>query len=382
MSENITARSFDYDRFNATLEQQDRFITDWIKSKHDHEVPLWILPPVDLWTYDTESGIYTWIGGSNEDGASGIYGEKGVPSVNKIPGARSSSAFWTDEDGMMWLFGGYESFEYNNDLWKFNPFTDEWTWISGRNSQNIPGNYGTKGVPDPNNEIGSRRYTRGWVDNDGNFWIFGGAGIDSRGVLGYLNDLWKYNPETNIWTWMHGSDTTGAEGVYGTMGVPSPDNVPPPRYTYSAWTDDSGNLWMFGGYPSDYLQFNDLWKYDIRMNMWTWVAGSNDPEFWEASEYGTRGEGSLNNYIGTRERAAELNIEEIIKSDEKFLINFEDNGFENASILWSVNINRKAKICLSHSVTVVKGDASRRVFDIDGEGIRWAIFDSGIDAVF
>ncbi|MCP4404761.1 MAG: hypothetical protein GY801_46610, partial [bacterium] len=53
MSENITAASFDYDSFNTTLERQDRFIADWMNSEHDREVPLWIVPPVDLWTYDT-----------------------------------------------------------------------------------------------------------------------------------------------------------------------------------------------------------------------------------------------------------------------------------------------------------------------------------------
>jgi abortive infection bacteriophage resistance protein len=49
----ITAKSFDYDKFTATLEEQDQFISDWIKNEHDHDVPLWIVPPVDLWTYDT-----------------------------------------------------------------------------------------------------------------------------------------------------------------------------------------------------------------------------------------------------------------------------------------------------------------------------------------
>ena len=53
MSTQITAKSFDYQRFNARLEEQDRFISDWITGEHDHEVPLWIIPPVDMWTYDT-----------------------------------------------------------------------------------------------------------------------------------------------------------------------------------------------------------------------------------------------------------------------------------------------------------------------------------------
>ena len=53
MNANITEKSFDYDRFNATLEEKSRLISAWIEGQCDHDVPLWIIPPVDLWTYDT-----------------------------------------------------------------------------------------------------------------------------------------------------------------------------------------------------------------------------------------------------------------------------------------------------------------------------------------
>jgi hypothetical protein len=32
------------------------------------------------------------------------------------------------------------------------------------------------------------------MDASGNFWLFGGLGMDSTGTLGYLNDLWKFEP--------------------------------------------------------------------------------------------------------------------------------------------------------------------------------------------
>ncbi len=53
MSTNITAQSFDYDRFNATLEEKSRLFSDWMQNEHDDEVPFWIVPNIDLWTYDT-----------------------------------------------------------------------------------------------------------------------------------------------------------------------------------------------------------------------------------------------------------------------------------------------------------------------------------------
>lgn len=48
--------------------------------------------------------------------------------------------------------------------------------------------------------------------------------------------------------------------------------------------------------------------------------------------------------------------------------------------LWSVNRNRKATLTIETSVPTTKADAGRRLFDIDGTDIVWAVMDSGIDA--
>lgn len=48
--------------------------------------------------------------------------------------------------------------------------------------------------------------------------------------------------------------------------------------------------------------------------------------------------------------------------------------------LYSISLNRKALICIYESVPATKADAGRRVFDIDGSGIAWAVLDTGIDA--
>ncbi len=65
---------------------------------------------------------------------------------------------------------------------------------------------------------------------------------------------------------------------------------------------------------------------------------------------------------------------------KKLLVIRKANKLQSKPLLWSVNKNRTAKICISNSVPATKADASRRVFDIDGAGIAWAIIDSGIDA--
>ncbi len=53
----------------------------------------------------------------------------------------------------------------------------------------------------------------------------GGYGVDINDV-GYYNDLWKYNPETNLWTWMKGDTTVNQPGIYGTKGIAAALNKP------------------------------------------------------------------------------------------------------------------------------------------------------------
>ena len=48
--------------------------------------------------------------------------------------------------------------------------------------------------------------------------------------------------------------------------------------------------------------------------------------------------------------------------------------------LYTVNKNRRTKPSLYDSLAAVKADATRRVFGVGGEAIRWAVVDSGIDA--
>jgi serine protease AprX len=49
-------------------------------------------------------------------------------------------------------------------------------------------------------------------------------------------------------------------------------------------------------------------------------------------------------------------------------------------LLWAVNRNRAATVPLWQSTPTVKADAARRVFDVRGSSITWAVIDTGIDA--
>jgi len=62
---------------------------------------------------------------------------------------------WTDSNGNFWLFGGYGfdsggNYGSLNDLWEFNPTTNEWTWMGGSSTiAGATGIYGSIGVAAP-----------------------------------------------------------------------------------------------------------------------------------------------------------------------------------------------------------------------------------------
>ena len=250
---------------------------------------------------------WTWMKGDNITGQLGVYGTMGIAASTNKPGSRQGAASWTDINGNLWLFGGNMTpsgggIARLNDLWKYNPSTNQWTWVKGSNMINEYGVYGVKGVSSSANQPGARGYSSYWVDNSGDFWLFGGWGRANSGLPSNLNDLWKYNPSANEWTWVKGDSIYNVNGVYGTQGVSSGANQPGGRqYSYS-WADNSGNLWLLGGNgrnasTSGYL--NDLWKFNISTNEWTWLKGDNVAVN-VLGIYGTLGTSSAANKPGSR----------------------------------------------------------------------------------
>ena len=136
-----------------------------------------------------------------------------------------------------------------------------------------PGVYGTVETAASANVPGGRSGAVNWSDALGNRWLFGGYGCGSTGTVGYLNDLWKFDPALGAngeWTWMGGSSNVGSNGggqsgVYGTLGTAASTNVSGGRAYAVSWTDSSGKFWLFGGYGFDSTgtlgELNDLWEY-------------------------------------------------------------------------------------------------------------------------
>jgi N-acetylneuraminic acid mutarotase len=250
--------------------------------------------------------VWTWMSGTSTVGAVNAYGTQGSASSANTPGARYGSYSWYDGSGNIWIFGGEGVLASGtgrlNDLWKYNISSNQWTWMKGSAGAQTAGIYGVQGTAAASVTPGSRSYGLSWTDNSGNLWLFGGEGLDGLGTVGNLNDLWKYSPTTNEWTWMSGSSAVNQAGLYGLLGTASATNCPGSRRLLDGWKDSSGNLWLFGGYGYDVFgslaPLNDIWKYTVSSNQWTWMSGSSVVN--AGAVYGIKGTATALNQPGAR----------------------------------------------------------------------------------
>ena len=283
----------------------------------------------DLWRFDVSSGLWSWESGAIEGDHSGKYGIKGIPSPENLPGSRYGFATWQDDNNNLYIFGGTgraaSSLGSLNDLWKFDLNNKAWTWMSGDSTPNSAGNYGIKGTGALENNPGSRIYTSFWKDNSGCFFLFGGTGYSKSGT-GYLNDLWKYDPVTGFWTWLHGNDISNKYGKYGTMGLPDTSNCPGSRMSATVWKDVNNKIWLFGGYGYEYSgpvdNLKDLWSYIPSTNQWIWEAGDNNN--YNISHYYKKNIESDLNIPGARQGSA------FWKDNQQFIYMFGGFGYDSS----------------------------------------------------
>ncbi len=211
----------------------------------------------DMWKFDISTNEWTWMKGPNTTNQPAVYGTIGVSDPANIPNGRTCNTKWKDSNGNFWLFGGEFSSRFYNDLWRFDPTTNEWTWMSGTDTIFDRGTIGTQCVSCTSNIPCARDGNSAcWTRSGDNFLNFGGE----QSPAPLLNDLWNYNVSTNQWTWISGSIVGDQPGNYGTILVSSPSNMPCGRLGNVGWSDNLGNLWMFGGENNGgYL--NDMWRF-------------------------------------------------------------------------------------------------------------------------
>ncbi|HRG00220.1 MAG TPA: kelch repeat-containing protein [Bacteroidia bacterium] len=223
---------------------------------------------------------FTWINGSTSVNQAADYGTQGVPSTTNSPGGREAAMTWTDGSGNFWLFGGIDQTSaYKGDLWRYNPSTNEWTWVHGSNSSGAGApqiSATAQGVPSISNTPGCRYGSCTWTSLDGNtLYLFGGWGMTGMGAQGLYNNLWSYDIANNTWTYLKGALGMTQAALYtGASGSLTPGS----KQGAVGWTGPDGKLYLFGGngYASGATSglTNDLWKYDPATNNWIFINGN------------------------------------------------------------------------------------------------------------
>jgi hypothetical protein len=74
---------------------------------------------------------------------------------------------------------------YLNDLWMYNISSNAWTWVSGSNTADVVGVYGTKGISSVNNYPGGRYMHSMDLHISRNcLFVFGGSGYAASSITG------------------------------------------------------------------------------------------------------------------------------------------------------------------------------------------------------
>jgi N-acetylneuraminic acid mutarotase len=165
--------------------------------------------------------------------------------VNPPPGRARHTAVWSPIGNQLLIFGGVVSClcaENVNDLWSYQPATNNWTQLT------------PVGLLPP----ARNGHTAVWNATHDRMLVFGG--IDNFGSD--LNDLWAYTPATNTW------------GQISPLGGIRPD----PRDGHSAvWDSLNNRMLIFGGVDDVGNDLNDVWAYSPTSNTWTNLFPNTPP---------------------------------------------------------------------------------------------------------
>lgn len=289
------------------------------------------------YTINSQVGTWTWMHGSNTTGSAGSYGTQGVSNSSNLPPPRYQCAYWTDLQGNLWIFGGSDG--SNNcmaDMWKYTVGTNQWTWMSGTQTLNSAGSYGTKGIPSATNFPISRGYGANcWTDSLGFLWLYGGK--TNLSPAKDYSDLWKYNTSTNEWTWVFGDDPNSwitTSPYYGRRNIANPLNFPGARNECKSGWVVKNELVFFGGEVIDSwnLQKNDIWKYSIASNQWIWLSGDsfmNNP-----GVFGTKGVANASNAPPSRRSFTKWKL-----NDKLYIFGGRRGQDSSYNDIWSFDMN-------------------------------------------
>ena len=232
----------------------------WVDSNNN----LWLFNEFTgvLWKYDPSLNQWAWIKGTPNGNP--VYGTLGIAAPANEPGQFSGCpsvgtlyGMWQDSQDQLWMLVNRNGGTIDLEIWKYNIPNNEWTCMridasAFGGSQSYPNQCQETATafPVPRTEQRAR-----WVDDCDHLWTYGGIGFCQPSTE--YADLWRYSPHTNQWMWVKGTNTGP---VFGTQGVASASNQPPPAAGQQHWENEDG-FWLHGGQTSLGSGTHHLWRY-------------------------------------------------------------------------------------------------------------------------
>jgi len=220
----------------------------------------------EVWSYNITSKLWSFLYG-NTATAQGI---SPVYYVTQSPGTRSGGGMVYLSNQQLLIFSGTlfsEGGAYSYaDVWLYSLKKGLWTFV-GDEATVIVTLQNASGYPTARRGFGMTTM------NNGTVVVFGGYGGSDPPAF-YYNDLWFYNPKTNIWNLMFGNprETQQNFAVYS-----NPTPYPGGRYGHSVNVLYDNTIIIIGGFGytannSGYL--DDIWRYNPKTSSWSFIYSS------------------------------------------------------------------------------------------------------------
>ncbi|XP_077865700.1 uncharacterized protein LOC144352634 [Saccoglossus kowalevskii] len=300
--------------------------------------------------------VWTWIDGADFRNQTSLTEENSV----QYPGSRSGAAYWQDNNGNIWMFGG-EGFDVSetinqadselpfypsngaetyllNTLWKFDIHKNSWSLVHhGGSEKDVPvarhyaaacgvtgelyllyGGIGYKyethsdlwlfdismlkwerlsTTQSDKNVPEARGDVAYWCTQDA-LWLYGGL----RSNFEVLSDFWKFSLKSKTWTKLSITIENSGRELVRSLN---------PRNGAMTWNVNDTDLYMFAGNSiQNYEHYrhlanglsSDMWKFSTMSGNWTFLAGFTETK--QPGNYGERGEINKKNNPGCREHGA------------------------------------------------------------------------------
>jgi predicted Ser/Thr protein kinase len=221
----------------------------------------------DVWRYDPNTNIWTFIAGSKVKDQSGVGGGVGEFSPDYSPGGLTDMCAWVSGN-RLYMFGGERlGTSLTSAVWKFSAETGQWAFMDG--GESVTGSYV------PSYQIGARKSCQCVLVGSDLLIVSGGFGFDSV-TTGFLNDVWSYTMSSTNWKFVGGENTRDCLGTLNTYNESSTTEYPTCSMQIAGWySGEQGLFFTAGRSSSGYI--SKVWSFiDTIPGSFTLLNGEGD----------------------------------------------------------------------------------------------------------